>query len=119
MRHLAVVLFQLFLCDKGNRRIIIIKIIRHCLDGLFNLLKVCPFFRHYIAFPQMLVPCGKLRLASAPYAFHGVLNRHGILDGILYAFHAPDGVRMPLAYALSPECIGASLYQDGLCIQAV
>ena len=119
VRHPAVVRFQLFLCDKSHCRIILVKIIRHSFDRLLNRRPVCPVLSNYITFSQMLISCGKLWLASAPYIIHYLLNRNRVLNGILNPVNTPDCIGVPLAHALAPECIRAALGQYSLRIQAV
>ena len=67
----------------------------------------------------MFLSGSQCRFASASYLFHGRFDRNGVLDRIFNAFDTADRVRMSLAYALAPECISASLNQDGFCIQTV
>ncbi len=117
--HPAVLFLKLFFRNKCYRRIILVKIIRHRPDGVLDRLKICALFRNHIAFPQMLISRSKIRLASAPYTVYRRFNRNRILDSVPDAVYPADCVRMSLADALSPECIGTSLRQDRLRIQTV
>ena len=110
---------QLLLGDEVDNGVVLVKVVGHGLDVVFDLSLVCPFLGHHKALPQVLLAGGELRLAAAAHRVHGGLNGDGVLLGVGHPFHPADGVGMALADPLAPEGVVRALGQDGPGIQPV
>ncbi len=62
VRNACMISCQFFLCDKVNCGVIFIKVVRHGLDVMLDLCKICALLRNNIAHSGMLLPGCQLRL---------------------------------------------------------
>ena len=119
MRDAAVVPEKFLLTDKMYLGVVVCKIIRHGLDFLLHFGGIRPFFQNDKTLSCMFFPSGKLGVFSLPHSCKRRLHGNRVLFGIFHACNPADRVGMPLAYALSPECIVFAVWQNSAGIHPV
>ena len=100
-------------------RIIIREIVRHSLDLFLDFRCICSFFEDNETLPRVFLPCRKVRIFAISDSLKRCIYRDRILLRIFDSLDPADGIGMPLAHALSPECIVFPVRKDGVCIQPV
>ena len=119
MRNSAVITFQFFFRNKMYGCIIVGKVIWHGLDLLFDTCQICAFFSNNKTFSCMFLSCCQFRIFSVSYRFQSSLYRNCILLAVFYSVNSSNCIRVPLAYAFSPESIIFSIGKNGICIHSV
>ena len=119
MRNSTVITLQFFFRNEMYCCIIFIKIIRHCLNLIFNACKISTFLSYYEAFSCMLLSCSQFRIFSVSDCFQCSFYRNCVLFSIFYSINSTDCIGMSLAYTLAPECIILSICKDCVCIHSV
>ena len=82
----------LFLSDEVYSCIVLIKVILHCLDLVFDLSEISAFLGNYPALTEVLLTSCEIRLTSAAYSFHSCLDRNCVLYTALYTLNTADSV---------------------------
>ena len=110
---------KFFFRDEVYCGIVFIKIVFHSFDGFFDLFFISTFLSNYEALSGVFLTGCQFRLFSGSYLIHSFFYRNGVLDTTFYTRDSPDRIRVSLAYAFTPECIGFSVWQNGFCIDTV
>ena len=110
---------KFFFRDKVYCGIVFIKIVFHSFDRFFDLFFISTFLGNYEALSGVFLTCCQFRLFSGSYLIHRFFHRNSILNTTFYTRDSSDCIRVSLAYAFTPECIGFSVWQNGFCIDTV
>ena len=105
MGNTAVVTLHLFLGNKMHRGIVVCKVVRHCLDGIFHCCRIRAFLQYYKAFSGVFFSGGEVLVFTASNRCQCAFHRNGVLLGILYAGNTAHCIGMSLAHAFAPESI--------------
>ena len=115
----AVVLVEFFFADEVDGGVVFIEVVRHGLDGVFDVCLVCTFFGNHVHETGVLLASGEFRHRTATDSFESCFDRAGVLLSVLHALDAADSVAMTLGNALAPERVVLAFREDRLGIHAV
>ena len=85
------------------RCVIICKIVRHSLNGLFYFCCISTFFQNHKTLSGMFLSGSKIRIFSISYCLQCSLYRYGVLLAIFYSLYTTDRIRVSLADTFAPE----------------
>ena len=105
--------------DEVHSGVVLVKVIGHGLDLVFDAGEIRAFFRDNKALAGVLLTGREFGVLTLADAVDRRLHGNGVLAGIKDALDPADRVGMALAYALAPEGVVLALGQDAVHVQAV
>ena len=109
---------ELLFADEVYRRVVLIEVVRHRLDGVLDIGGISAVLEHDEALTRVLLPRRELWVCARTDGLESTLNRHSVLLCVLDALDAADGVAVALADALAPERVVLTVRQDRIAVDA-
>ena len=107
----AMIFDKFFFGNKVYDGFVTYEIIGHGFNAVFNSLQICARFRHYETFAEVHLVTGCIGPFATAHQVKILLFGNGVLLAVFYSGNPSNGIRMPLAYTLTPEGIGFPLRQ--------
>ncbi len=108
----AVVLVEFFFADEVDRGVVFIEVVRHRLDGVFDVCLIGTFFCNNVNKTSVLLTSREFRHGTATHGFESRFHRAGVLLGILHALDAANSIAVALRNTLAPERVVPPLPQN-------